>query len=135
MGHILHDWDLAEKRKLLEKAFAALPKGGAVIVYDAVIDDELRLNVFGLLMSLNILIETRCGFDYTGARLPSLDARRRFGVHARRAVAGAGLDGDRLQARLNGDGNRIGHISGGATVPRLSHQRCWGFNSPPASSM
>lgn len=67
MGHILHGWDLAEKRKLLEKAFAALPKGGAVIVYDAVIDDERRLNAFGLLMSLNMLIETRGGFDCTGA--------------------------------------------------------------------
>ncbi|WP_083203688.1 methyltransferase [Ensifer adhaerens] len=67
MGHILHDWDLAEKRMLLEKAFAALPKGGALIVYDAVIDDERRRNAFGLLMSLNMLIETRGGFDYTGA--------------------------------------------------------------------
>ncbi|OCP18764.1 methyltransferase, partial [Ensifer sp. LC54] len=67
MGHILHDWDLAEKRKLLEKAFAALPNGGALIVYDAVIDDERRSNAFGLLMSLNMLIETRGGFDYTGA--------------------------------------------------------------------
>ncbi len=66
MGHILHDWDLAEKRMLLEKAFAALPNGGAVIVYDAVIDDERRLNAFGLLMSLNMLIETPGGFDYTG---------------------------------------------------------------------
>ncbi|MBZ7927386.1 methyltransferase (plasmid) [Ensifer adhaerens] len=67
MGHILHDWDLAEKRKLVEKAFAALPNGGALIVYDAVIDDDRRLNAFGLLMSLNMLIETRGGFDYTGA--------------------------------------------------------------------
>lgn len=64
---ILHDWDLAEKRKLLKKAFAALPNGGALIVYDAVFDDERRLNAFGLLMSLNMLIETRGGFDYTGA--------------------------------------------------------------------
>jgi len=67
MGHILHDWDLTEKKMLLEKAFAALPKGGAVIAYDAVIDDERRENAFGLLMSLNMLIETRGGFDYTGA--------------------------------------------------------------------
>ena len=67
MGHILHDWDLAQKRALLAKAHAALPKGGAVLVYDAVIDDERRENAFGLLMSLNMLIETRGGFDYTGA--------------------------------------------------------------------
>jgi precorrin-6B methylase 2 len=67
MGHILHDWDLEEKRLLLEKAHDALPDGGALIVYDAIIDDERRANAFGLLMSLNMLIETPGGFDYTGA--------------------------------------------------------------------
>lgn len=66
-GHILHDWDLPTKRMLLQKAHAALPEGGAVIVYDAIIDDERRQNAFGLLMSLNMLIETPGGFDYTGA--------------------------------------------------------------------
>ena len=67
MGHILHDWNMDEKRVLLEKAYAALPAGGALIVYEALIDDERRENAFGLLMSLNMLIETRGGFDYTGA--------------------------------------------------------------------
>lgn len=67
MGHILHDWDTAEKRTLLEKAYAALPDGGALIVYEAIIDDDRCANAFGLLMSLNMLIETRGGFDYTGA--------------------------------------------------------------------
>lgn len=67
MGHILHDWDVSQKRMLLGKAFAAVPNGGAVIVYDAIIDDERRENAFGLLMSLNMLIETPGGFDYTGA--------------------------------------------------------------------
>jgi hypothetical protein len=67
MGHILHDWDLAQKKILLGKVFDALPKGGAVVVYDAIIDDDRRNNAFGLLMSLNMLIETPGGFDYTGA--------------------------------------------------------------------
>ena len=67
MGHILHDWDLAEKRLLLEKAHRALPDGGALIVYEAIIDDDRKENAFGLLMSLNMLIETPGGFDYTGA--------------------------------------------------------------------
>jgi precorrin-6B methylase 2 len=67
MGHVLHDWGLAEKRALLARAYAALPAGGALIVYDAVIDDERRANTFGLLMSLNMIIETPGGFDYTGA--------------------------------------------------------------------
>ncbi len=67
MGHILHDWDEAEKRMLLRKAHAALPPGGALVVYDAMIDDARRENTYGLLMSLNMLIETPGGFDYTGA--------------------------------------------------------------------
>jgi hypothetical protein len=66
MGHILHDWDLATKKLLLAKAFAALPKGDVLIVYEALIDDDRRENAFGLLMSLNMLIETDGGFDYTG---------------------------------------------------------------------
>jgi hypothetical protein len=66
MGHILHDWNLEQKRELLAKSYEALPTGGCLIVYDAVIDDERRLNAFGLLMSLNMLIETPGGFDYTG---------------------------------------------------------------------
>lgn len=66
-GHILHDWDLETKLMLLHKAYAALPTGGAVVVYDAIIDDERKQNAFGLLMSLNMLIETPGGFDYTGA--------------------------------------------------------------------
>jgi hypothetical protein len=67
MGHILHDWSMEEKRMLLAKAFDALPAGGAVILYEALIDDERRQHVNGLLMSLNMLIETQAGFDYTGA--------------------------------------------------------------------
>jgi hypothetical protein len=67
MGHILHDWNLEEKRALLAKCYAALPKGGALIVYEALIDDDRKQNAFGLLMSLNMLIETPGGFDYTGA--------------------------------------------------------------------
>jgi hypothetical protein len=67
MGHILHDWNLDQKRALIAKAYAALPKGGALIAYDAIIDDERSENTFGLLMSINMLIETPGGQDYTGA--------------------------------------------------------------------
>jgi hypothetical protein len=66
MGHILHDWDLEQKRMLLDKAYQALPEGGALIVFESLIDDERRKNAFGLLMSLNMLVETPGGFDYTG---------------------------------------------------------------------
>ena len=67
LGHILHDWSLEEKLTLLRKAYDALPDGGALIVYDSIIDDDRRANTFGLLMSVNMLIETEAGFDYTFA--------------------------------------------------------------------
>src|SRR5215472_14041891 len=67
MGHILHDWSLEEKLTLLRKAYQALPDGGALIVYDAIIDDDRASNTLGLLMSVNMLIETQAGFDYTAA--------------------------------------------------------------------
>lgn len=67
LGHILHDWGLYEKQLLLRKAYDALPTGGALIVYESIIDDDRRANTFGLLMSVNMLIETQEGFDYTGA--------------------------------------------------------------------
>jgi SAM-dependent methyltransferase len=66
MGHILHDWDLDEKRLLLQNAYDALPEGGTLIVYDPIIDDERRSNAFNLLMSLTLLIVTSGGFEYTG---------------------------------------------------------------------
>jgi len=67
MGHILHDWNLEEKQMLIGKAYEALPDGGALVVYDSIIDDDRSENAFGLLMSLNMLIETEGGFDYTAA--------------------------------------------------------------------
>jgi len=66
MGRILHDWNLEEKRLLIEKAYHALPKGGAYLVYEMLIDDDRRQSLLGLLMSLNMLIETPGGFDFTG---------------------------------------------------------------------
>lgn len=67
MGHILHDWDLEQKKMLLGKAFEALPADGALIVHEALIDDDRSKNAFGLMMSLNMLIETPGGFDFSGA--------------------------------------------------------------------
>ena len=66
MGHILHDWSLEVKQMLVRKAYAALSPGGAYIVYESIIDDDRSRNAFGLMMSLNMLIETADGFDYTG---------------------------------------------------------------------
>lgn len=66
MGNILHDWSLEEKKALLEKAYKSLPEDGACIVIENIIDDDRSENVFGLTMSLNMLIETPGGFDFTG---------------------------------------------------------------------
>ncbi len=66
MGNILHDWNLEKKKLLIRKAYAALPEGGAFIAIENLIDDARRKNLFGMLMSLNMLIEFGDAFDYTG---------------------------------------------------------------------
>jgi hypothetical protein len=67
MGRVLHNWNLATKMVLLRKAYDALPRGGALIVYERLIDDERRVSTAGLMASLNMLVMTPGGFDYTGA--------------------------------------------------------------------
>ena len=67
MGNILHDWDEETKMMLIQKAYDALPEGGAFIAIEGIIDPERNKNTFGLMMSLNMLIETGTGFDYTFA--------------------------------------------------------------------
>jgi O-methyltransferase domain/Dimerisation domain len=65
MGNILHDWSEEKKIALMKKAFAALPPGGVFIAIENIIDDERSKNIFGMMSSLNMLIETGDGFDYT----------------------------------------------------------------------
>ncbi|WP_271783832.1 methyltransferase [Aquimarina algiphila] len=67
MGNVLHNWGLEDKKTLIKKAFAALPKRGALIVIENIIDDDRRTNSFGLMMSLQMLIETSSGYDFTAA--------------------------------------------------------------------
>ena len=67
MGMILHDWNLEKKMHLIRAAYDALPPGGAFVAIEALIDDDRRENLFGLLMSLNMLIEFGDAFDYSGA--------------------------------------------------------------------
>jgi len=71
MGMILHDWNLERKQQLITAAYKALPRGGALIVIENLIDDDRRENVAGLMMSLQMLIEFGDGFDYTGADFQS----------------------------------------------------------------
>lgn len=67
MGLILHDWNLEKKRQLIAAAYGALPEGGVFIVVEHLIDDARRTNAFGLMMSLNMLVEFGDAFDFTGA--------------------------------------------------------------------
>jgi precorrin-6B methylase 2 len=67
MGNVLHDWGITEKKLLISKAYDALPEGGSLVVIENIIDNDRRENAFGLMMSLNMLIETAEGFDFTAA--------------------------------------------------------------------
>lgn len=67
LGRVLHNWDLQTKMMLLKKSYEALPKGGVLIVYERLIDDERRVHSAALLASLNMLVMTAGGFDFTGA--------------------------------------------------------------------
>ncbi len=68
LGNVLHDWDEERKQVLIDKAYDALNPQGRLIAIENIIDDDRRQNTFGLLMSLNMLIELEGGFDYTGAQ-------------------------------------------------------------------
>lgn len=67
MGMILHDWNLEKKMHLIRAAYDALPDGGAFVAVENIIDDARRENAFGLMMSLNMLVEFGDAFDFTGA--------------------------------------------------------------------
>ena len=66
MGRVLHDWDVATRKLLLGKAYAALPTDGVLIIHDTLIDEERRTHPHSLLASLNMLIQTDGGSEYTG---------------------------------------------------------------------
>lgn len=88
MGNILHDWGYNDKLRLMQKAYSALPEGGAFVVIESIIDDDRRQNVFGLLMSLNMLIETPEGYDFTFADFKELAGRAGFKTFEQLPLAG-----------------------------------------------
>ena len=67
MGRVLHNWNFGTKKMLPKKAYDALRAGGALIVYERLIDDARRINASVLLDSLNVLVMTGGGFGFTGA--------------------------------------------------------------------
>lgn len=90
MGHILHDWNLNQKTMLVGKAYEAIEPDRALVVYDAIIDNDHSQNAFGLPMSLNMLIETPGGFDYTGS--DCMGWMQEAGFRERRVEQLVGLD-------------------------------------------
>jgi hypothetical protein len=93
MGHVLHDWDLDEKRQLIAKAHAALPKNGVLIVYEAIIDDQRLQNTFGLLMSPKHADRDKSWFRLHRRGLHRLDARSRIQGNKSRTALRPKLDG------------------------------------------
>ena len=67
LGHVVHNWGGEQKRELLRKAYDSVPDRGAILIFEALIDDDRRENTFGLLMSLNMLVMTPAGSDFTGS--------------------------------------------------------------------
>ncbi|UKJ07821.1 acetylserotonin O-methyltransferase [Solitalea lacus] len=65
MGNILHGLDEELKQKLINKIYDKLPSNGVFIAIENIIDNDRRQNAFGLMMSLNMLLENGDGFDYT----------------------------------------------------------------------
>jgi precorrin-6B methylase 2 len=68
MSRILHDWDVATRKLLLRKAYAALGTGGTLIVCETLVDDHRRTAAHALLSSLNMLLQTQSGFESSGAQ-------------------------------------------------------------------
>jgi len=65
MGNILHGCDEKTKQEVLNKVYDTLPANGVFIAIENIIDNERKQNTFGMLMSLNMLIENGDAFDYT----------------------------------------------------------------------
>ncbi len=79
-GHVFHGQSHMGRRELVTKARDALPRGGALIVYDAMISPGRSLNRFhSLLSSLNIMLETRDGYESTTAECADILRANGFG--------------------------------------------------------
>jgi predicted O-methyltransferase YrrM len=64
---IMHDWSEEDDRAILRRCHDALPSGGAVVICELLVNDEKTGPAPAALMSLNMLIETAGGRNYTAA--------------------------------------------------------------------
>ncbi len=65
MSHITHDEGVVENIKLIEKAYAALKKGGKLIIHDFMVNDQKTEPLFSALFSVHMLVYTQAGRVYS----------------------------------------------------------------------
>jgi SAM-dependent methyltransferase len=71
MGHVLHDWDREQRAALVAKAFEAVNPGGALVIYDRMLDDEPN-HIENLVISLDMLLVTDGGEEYPASEIVAL---------------------------------------------------------------
>ncbi|QMU78147.1 helix-turn-helix domain-containing protein [Streptacidiphilus sp. PB12-B1b] len=86
LGHILHDWDQEQRRQLLDKAYAAVNPGGTVLIYDRMLG-EARDDIENLVASLNMLLVTEGGAEYTVSEIEAQATAAGFGSVSHRPLA------------------------------------------------
>ncbi|MFI9724225.1 methyltransferase [Streptomyces sp. NPDC052396] len=62
-GHVLHDWPADQAQELVERAFPVIRPGGALVIYDQMLDPA-KPDLHSLLGSLNVALTTG-GTEYT----------------------------------------------------------------------
>lgn len=90
---IMHDWSEEEDRTILRKCFEALPRGGAVLITELLVNDAKTGPPPGALMSLNMLIETSGGRNYTAAEYSEWLGDVGFHKIRRKKLTAPGADG------------------------------------------
>ena len=66
MGHVLHDWAPDQRAQLIQSACQAVNPGGALVVYDQMVDDQAP-DIWNSVISLNMQLLTPSGSEYTAA--------------------------------------------------------------------
>lgn len=69
-GNVLHDLPVATRRSLIAQAARRIPPGGAVVVYDPMLDDERRV-MDNLVLSMIMMVQSPAGNEYTPAECRS----------------------------------------------------------------
>ncbi|WP_433261227.1 methyltransferase [Actinosynnema sp. CS-041913] len=65
MGHVLHNWNESQRARLVAKAHQAVHPGGALLVYDRMLDGHSASPTENLVISLDMLLVSEGGAEYT----------------------------------------------------------------------